>query len=611
MYKEEIAKKYKVHPRRVRRAFKILGIKDHPRVKHSLPHKFAITKDFARFLGYYVSEGCPRKNSQTIDIANYSNAILEDCEKIIRNTFNIGSDVRYNDGAILINSKQIKYLISKVLKCGNNAYLKRVPKELLFADKEIMKNFLYGYFSGDGGIRTRLESREITAGSKSKLLIQDLVFMLLQFDIVPTIQYNNYTGMHIATIYNAEKISHFLEDIGIQNAAFSKLQLAVSKIKRKASFDLRIPLTALSKKAQLMLTKSSYKEAKSCGIDILRNKFNVNEKIMNSDFMFDQIASIKKVKPTSKFVYDFKVDGYENFLGGEGFLFLHNTGDIKCIRTKLLEGADTQFPRLETLMIESTYGGKDNVFKPRKEAEQECLDFANEVLKDNGKVLIPVLGVGRAQEMILIFEEAMRLGKIKKVPIFVQGMVWDVTAIHTAYPDFLNKDIKKAIFHKEENPFLSDLIKRVGSRTEQNDVINDGVPCIIIATSGMLTGGPSVEYFKQLCDNPKNGLLFVSYVGEGTLGRRIQNGEKTIVLQDGGKPETLNVNMKVKIADSMSGHAGRNELMRYVSVVSPRPKKVIVNHGESSRCLDLASSVHRQNRIETAAPKNLESIRLK
>ena len=69
-----------------------------------------------------------------------------------------------------------------------------------------MKNFLYGYFSGDGGIRTRLESREITAGSKSKLLIQDLVFMLLQFDIVPTIQYNNYTGMHIATIYNAEKI---------------------------------------------------------------------------------------------------------------------------------------------------------------------------------------------------------------------------------------------------------------------------------------------------------------------------------------------------------------------------------------------------------------------
>src|SRR3989344_5679759 len=237
---------------------------------------------------------------------------------------------------------------------------------------------------------------------------------------------------------------------------------------------------------------------------------------------------------------------------GNGLHNLIYSGDIKCIRTKLLEGADTQFPRLETLMIESTYGGKDNVFKPRKEAEQECLDFANEVLKDNGKVLIPVLGVGRAQEMILIFEEAMRLGKIKKVPIFVQGMVWDVTAIHTAYPDFLNKDIKKAIFHKEENPFLSDLIKRVGSRTEQNDVINDGVPCIIIATSGMLTGGPSVEYFKQLCDNPKNGLLFVSYVGEGTLGRRIQNGEKTIVLQDGGKTQTLNVNMHVKIADSMS-----------------------------------------------------------
>ena len=127
----------------------------------------------------------------------------------------------------------------------------------------------------------------------------------------------------------------------------------------------------------------------------------------------------------------------------------------------------------------------------------------------------------------------------------------------------------------------------------------------------MLTGGPSVEYFKQLCDDAKNTLLLVSYVGEGTLGRRIQEGEKRIVLHEGEKPETLTVNMRVHIESSLSGHAGRSELMRYLSNLQPRPKKVIINHGESSRCLDLASSIHKVNRVETIAPKNLETIRIR
>tara|TARA_Y100000310_G_scaffold344051_1_gene454806 strand:- start:4826 stop:6727 length:1902 start_codon:yes stop_codon:yes gene_type:complete len=293
---------------------------------------------------------------------------------------------------------------------------------------------------------------------------------------------------------------------------------------------------------------------------------------------------------------------------------LHNflyTADMKYMKTRSLDPAHTKFPRLETVMIESTYGDKGSVLGSRKKAEEELARVVNETAKRGGKILIPVLGVGRAQEILLVLEAAVREGKLKDIPIYVQGMVWDITAIHTAYPDFLNKDLRKAIFHKDQNPFLSKLFKKVGSKKEQDAIIESDEPCVIVATAGMLNAGASLEYFKNLADNKKNSMVMVTYQAQGTLGRRIQEGEKEIVFSEGSKTETLKVNMDIHLITDFTGHAGRNELMKYVHDLNPKPKKVIVQHGESSRCIDLASSLHKANRIETVAPKNLEGIRLK
>ena len=291
---------------------------------------------------------------------------------------------------------------------------------------------------------------------------------------------------------------------------------------------------------------------------------------------------------------------------------LHNivyTGDMKFGKTRLLDTAVTKFPRVETLMIEGTYGGRENILESRKECEDEFADIIKRAIDRKGKVLVPVLGSGRAQEVLLIVENMIREGKIEKVPVFIDGSVWDITAIHTAYPEFLNGIVRKQIFHKDQNPFLSEIFKRVGSQKERTEVIEDTGSCIILATSGMLVGGPSVQYLKQLADNPKNTLLFVCYQGEGSLGRRIQRGEKEMSV-DGSKEITL-VKMEVNTIEGFTGHSGRKELLNFVYRCDPKPKKVIVNHGESSRCLDLASSIHKLNRVETSAPRNLEAIRLK
>ncbi len=293
---------------------------------------------------------------------------------------------------------------------------------------------------------------------------------------------------------------------------------------------------------------------------------------------------------------------------------LHNflySGDTKYARTKLLESAVTKFPRLETMTLESTYGGKDNIQPSREECEKQLIDIMKSTIERRGKILIPVLGVGRAQEVMLIVEELLRKKLIPEVLVFVQGMVWDITAIHTAYPDFLNNQVKKAIFHHDDNPFLSPIFKQVGSVKERQQIIEETGSCIILATSGMLQGGASVEYFRELAGNPRNSIVFVSYQGEGSLGKRVQSGEKEFVMDAGGKKENVEVKMEVHSIEGLSGHSSRNELMRFVYNLEPRPKKIIIVHGESSRCLDLASSIHKLNKIETAAPKNLEVIRIR
>jgi uncharacterized protein len=292
---------------------------------------------------------------------------------------------------------------------------------------------------------------------------------------------------------------------------------------------------------------------------------------------------------------------------------LHNlmfSGDMNFETSNLLSPAVTKFPRLETLIIEGTYGGKDDTVATRQESEDYLKSVIKSTISNKGKVLMPVLGVGRSQEIMLILERAMRDKEIPEVPIYVQGMVWDITAIHTAYPDFFNNKTKQQIFHKNENPFLSPIFKHVGSQKEMKEVI-EGESCIILATSGMMTGGASVEYFKHLGESPKNSLVLTSYQGEGSLGRRLQQGEKEIMFQEGRKQTPTYVKMDIHSMHGFTGHSDRNQLMNFMHRLNPRPKKMMVTHGERSKCLDFASSVHKQFRIETQVPKNMETVRIK
>lgn len=295
---------------------------------------------------------------------------------------------------------------------------------------------------------------------------------------------------------------------------------------------------------------------------------------------------------------------------GEGLHNLVYTGDYKFARTMLLEAATTEFPRVETVITESTYGGIDDVMPSRVEAEERLTTIVNQTLERKGKVVIPVPAVGRAQEIMLVLDGYMRRGLMKEVPVFIEGMISEATAITTAYPEYLGREVRHSILHDGVNPFESDYFTIVEHPNIRQEII-DGEPCIVMATSGMLEGGPVIEYFKGLADNPNNTVIFVSYQIEGTLGRRVQKGLREVAMTSNeGKMDVAKVALQVEAIEGFSGHSDRRQIISYLTHLQPKPERVIVCHGEKAKCFSMAGFLDNRFDLRTMVPSVLETIRL-
>jgi uncharacterized protein len=295
---------------------------------------------------------------------------------------------------------------------------------------------------------------------------------------------------------------------------------------------------------------------------------------------------------------------------GEGLHNLVYTGDYKFARTMLLEAATTEFPRVETVITESTYGGPDDMMPSRVEAEERLARVINDTLDKRGKVLIPVPAVGRAQEIMLIIDGYMRRGLMKEAPVFIEGMISEATAIHTAYPEYLGREVRHSILHEEANPFQSDYFTIVEHPSVRQNII-EGEPCIVLATSGMLEGGPVIEYFKNWAEDEKNTIIFVSYQIEGTMGKRVQKGVNEVTMMDNeGKMGVVQVKLRSESIEGFSGHSDRRQLINYLTHLTPKPERIFVCHGEKAKTINIADFIDKKAGIATVVPSLLETFRL-
>ena len=252
------------------------------------------------------------------------------------------------------------------------------------------------------------------------------------------------------------------------------------------------------------------------------------------------------------------------------------TGDICMRKTRILDPCIRHL-HADTLVMESTYGSKEDILPSYKESYQKIITIIRETLDNGGHVVIPSFAVGRAQEILLALDDYMRSGALPQTRIFVEGMINKAMKIyrHNAY--YANDDIKKRILMSEDDPFNSPNFHKSRSKTRE-DVLKE--PSVIVTTSGMLTGGPVQFYLERLGNDPKNTLLFVGYQAEGTPGSRVIAGERTLKFAD---EREINLKMRVEQV-RISGHADFNELLHFARNVSGL-KKIFLIHGEKTDLL--------------------------
>lgn len=252
------------------------------------------------------------------------------------------------------------------------------------------------------------------------------------------------------------------------------------------------------------------------------------------------------------------------------------TGDICTRKTRILDGCEKNLAAT-TLVIETTYGGKNDIIPSAKDAAQKLVNIINSTLDKGGWVLIPSFAVGRAQELLLLLDDYMRSGVLQLSRIFIDGMIGKIMRIYRHNAIYANDDIKRRILMSEDNPFKSKFFHVPRSKTRE-DVLKE--PSIIVSTSGMLSGGPALFYLEKLAANPANTIIFVGYQAPGTLGSKIAAGEKRVVV---GEKE-IEIKMAVENV-KLSGHADYNELLQFIKNVKGL-KRVFLMHGEKAELKD-------------------------
>lgn len=261
------------------------------------------------------------------------------------------------------------------------------------------------------------------------------------------------------------------------------------------------------------------------------------------------------------------------------------TGDINLITTKLMKPAELEIVKNARVIItEATYG-KFNHPK-RERVEDEFYKAVMEVLEEGGTVLVPAFSLARSQEILALLAD-----KDIDYPVYYDGMVRQIMEIMIRNKQYINNydALRKAYedFHY------------VDGWKERNKVWKSNG--VIVASAGMLKGGPALYYFKKLSDNPKNAIFLVSYQAENTPGRR---------LLELGKFDENSQLLKARLQlFDFSSHAGKNQLLKILKA-SNSLEKVVIVHSSLDNAQYFAELVKQELGVEVLVPENGQEIQI-
>ncbi len=275
------------------------------------------------------------------------------------------------------------------------------------------------------------------------------------------------------------------------------------------------------------------------------------------------------------------------------------TADLKFGRQNTVDNAFWNFPRAETLVIESTNGNRDDKFVTREVAEETLVRSINSTIQEGGRLLIPVPILGLSQEICVTLGMLRSINKINPDNIFVDEKIMEMFNFYEIYSDYLSRALKQRISDQTEDPiFINSLVKLEPSIKWERS--------IILCPSSMLTDGPSVTYLNQIANDCLSKVILLSEQFQSTVGKLLQEGERNITI--GGK--NLDIKCNVDVIPGFSIHSDYNQLLAYINRLKPKLKKVITNHGEGKKCQNLSNSINKIFKIQSFHPLVGESIKV-
>lgn len=250
------------------------------------------------------------------------------------------------------------------------------------------------------------------------------------------------------------------------------------------------------------------------------------------------------------------------------------------------------FHDADLVVMESTYGDRNH--RPFGETVEQFIAIMEKAIEGKGKILVPTFAVGRAQTLLALLAWIFRSGRVEPFPVFLDSpMAVEATEIYRRHPELFDEELRGYIREKVLRDDLKTL--RATVRTEESMAINDRPgPCLVLAGSGMCTGGRILHHLKHNLWKPETHVVIVGYQGRGTLGRLLVEGSRKVTIF--GEP--IAVNARIHTLGGFSSHAGQRDLLAWFDALAPARPRLVLTHGEDHAREALAARIRERFGIE-------------
>jgi len=266
----------------------------------------------------------------------------------------------------------------------------------------------------------------------------------------------------------------------------------------------------------------------------------------------------------------------------------------------------TPISHAEYVVVESTYGNREHA--PHAEAIDDLVTAVGEVASDAGILLVPAFAIGRTQELIWVLDDLVREGRIPRIPLYLDSpMASRATGVYDDHPETYDEETQQ-LLRSGDSPLKYPGQQFTDSVEESKAIRYANRPIMVVASSGMLTGGRIMHHLKDFLPEPKCTLLFIGYQGEGTLGRHIQEGGTSARI-DG---EEIPVRCRIRSISGFSAHADQHELEAWLGHFGAdgRPKTVFIVHGDPDAADAFAGRIRSELGMEAVVATHHQSVEL-